>query len=426
VKIEKELPKSLMNRLYPHQLKGIEYGVIKHGRVLIGDDMGTGKTVQAISLAYIYRDEWPVLVLTTLSMKKYWRNEFLKWLPLAKNTVEVLQTPGAFVKSTAKVFIISYDSIPQLHDSLPKKSFKVTIVDEPVNLPNKDSKKMKTILHTLKQCRRVIVLLSGASSMKPVGLFCPLNILRPDIWHSFKDFGYRYCNPKPGFFDVDWTGKENMDELNLSMMNSVMIQRRRMELTSELPAVIRQKVEIELEYKQYKEATELLHKLEQAEVIGALEKELLDQSVLTNPDIKSILKLAATSKVKGIIDLVSVLLESNVKTVVVIDHEEVAAQVEEYLHKHKIIYLRLKNTMNKELIKKLCDQYNKSNTCNMLILDFLVDANITSCLALVFAELTLNQEAIKRIESAARVCTSDPLNIYYLIAEDTLDEYMHR
>ena len=41
----KSLPESLMKTLYEFQREGIEFGLSKFGRCLIGDEMGVGKTV---------------------------------------------------------------------------------------------------------------------------------------------------------------------------------------------------------------------------------------------------------------------------------------------------------------------------------------------------------------------------------------------
>jgi len=49
--------------LYNFQKEGIEFGISKHGRFLLGDEMGVGKTIQAIGISYLYRDDWPLLII---------------------------------------------------------------------------------------------------------------------------------------------------------------------------------------------------------------------------------------------------------------------------------------------------------------------------------------------------------------------------
>jgi SNF2 family DNA or RNA helicase len=52
--------------------------------MLFGDEMGVGKTIQAIGLAYLYKEEWPMLVITPSSLKFQWRDEVLKWVDILK------------------------------------------------------------------------------------------------------------------------------------------------------------------------------------------------------------------------------------------------------------------------------------------------------------------------------------------------------
>ena len=43
--------------------------------------MGLGKTLQALSIAYFYRSEWPLLIITPSSMRYSWVEEIERWLP---------------------------------------------------------------------------------------------------------------------------------------------------------------------------------------------------------------------------------------------------------------------------------------------------------------------------------------------------------
>lgn len=45
------------------------FGIDKKGRCLIGDDMGLGKTFQALAIANYYKEDWPLLIVTTATMK---------------------------------------------------------------------------------------------------------------------------------------------------------------------------------------------------------------------------------------------------------------------------------------------------------------------------------------------------------------------
>ena len=58
-----QLPEFLKRTLFKFQKDGIQFGIEKFGRFLLGDEMGVGKTIQAIGVSYLYKDEWPLLII---------------------------------------------------------------------------------------------------------------------------------------------------------------------------------------------------------------------------------------------------------------------------------------------------------------------------------------------------------------------------
>ena len=57
------LSNKIKNSLYEFQRTGVEFGISKHGRFLLGDEMGVGKTIQSLAIAYLYRKDWPLLIV---------------------------------------------------------------------------------------------------------------------------------------------------------------------------------------------------------------------------------------------------------------------------------------------------------------------------------------------------------------------------
>ncbi len=43
--------------------------------------MGLGKTIQALSVAYYYREQWPLLIVVPASLRYSWVEEIEKWFP---------------------------------------------------------------------------------------------------------------------------------------------------------------------------------------------------------------------------------------------------------------------------------------------------------------------------------------------------------
>lgn len=102
--------------LYPFQRAGVEF-IRLAKRVLLGDDPGSGKTVQAIrGVAALLADGhevFPMLVVCPNTMKMPWRREFERWWPgvvcsvvkgSAAKRRKALETP-------AHVYIINWESL---------------------------------------------------------------------------------------------------------------------------------------------------------------------------------------------------------------------------------------------------------------------------------------------------------------------------
>lgn len=59
------LEPTLAEVLMHFQKQGVCFGIEKKGRCMIADEMGLGKTYQAIAIADFYKNDWPLLVVTT-------------------------------------------------------------------------------------------------------------------------------------------------------------------------------------------------------------------------------------------------------------------------------------------------------------------------------------------------------------------------
>ena len=54
--------------------------------------MGLGKTIQAIGIAYFYKEEWPLLIVVPSSLRYPWTEEIEKWIPeLGPEEINVIQ-----------------------------------------------------------------------------------------------------------------------------------------------------------------------------------------------------------------------------------------------------------------------------------------------------------------------------------------------
>ena len=77
----RRVPRSLRDALLPFQERGVHFGLERHGRCLIADEMGVGKTIQALAIASCFLRDGPMLVVCPASMRLAWAREAERWLP---------------------------------------------------------------------------------------------------------------------------------------------------------------------------------------------------------------------------------------------------------------------------------------------------------------------------------------------------------
>ena len=120
--------KGLKKDLYSFQKIGVEFLTASGGRAIIADEMGTGKTAQA--LAYVkHMNFGRTLVVCPASVKFSWENEIKKWTTLSSVIIDS-KTNFSKIDSTVKIWIINYDILKKHHEELSKIRFDCMIGDE--------------------------------------------------------------------------------------------------------------------------------------------------------------------------------------------------------------------------------------------------------------------------------------------------------
>jgi SWI/SNF-related matrix-associated actin-dependent regulator of chromatin subfamily A-like protein 1 len=72
--------------------------------------MGVGKTIQALAVSYLFKSDWPLLVICPASLKFTWRDEVVKWIPsLEEGDVQIIEYGKEKFNQNCCVFVMSYD-----------------------------------------------------------------------------------------------------------------------------------------------------------------------------------------------------------------------------------------------------------------------------------------------------------------------------
>jgi SNF2-related domain/Helicase conserved C-terminal domain len=242
----------------PFQKTGIAFALDKmkrHG-CLIADEMGTGKSIQAIGCILAQPSLRNILIVCPASLKTNWLLECQKWgigLPM--------RIAGGRTQWEGLV-ITNYDVL----NKVPDRPWDLVIFDEGHYLKNPKSARTKQASRIAKQSRRVLILTGTPVESRPLELWPLLQILNPEEWDpagffkgkkvpagndaGFYRYARRYCdakervvgsyvNPLTGdrILKKTWdlSGSSNAEELQERLKTTTMIRRLKRDVLAELP-----------------------------------------------------------------------------------------------------------------------------------------------------------------------------------------------
>lgn len=138
---DRDIPAPAGLAYLPYQRGGIAYAMERDG-VLIGDEPGLGKTIQAIGAVNADPNARRVLVICPASLKLNWRNELRKWLtrPLTIGIAESDDFPKT------DVVIINYDIVARHRLVIDRIEWDCLIVDEAHYLKSPKAQRTKAVL----------------------------------------------------------------------------------------------------------------------------------------------------------------------------------------------------------------------------------------------------------------------------------------
>ena len=405
------LPKSIKNALYDFQFEGVKFGIEHHCRFLLADEMGVGKTIQAISLCYLYREDWPVLIVCPGSMKYLWKGEIQTWLGFKDKRIDILNSSKQKISDEAYFYIISYDLVSHILKKLKKMKFNFVILDEAHCIKNRETIRAKNILPIAIRAKRLILMTGTPLLAKPLEGYPLLYALRPDLFPYFKQYAYRYCDPQPTPFGVTWSGTSNTKELHW-LLSTLMVRRLKKEVLNKLPPKRRQKVEIKTD-------PEIIEKIKEARVKIKGRNGTLQAYTLTS-----------TAKKEGVCEYISdILSDSEEKIIVFAYHHEMMNCVEELLKKQNIDYIRIDGSTKQSDRYDFVRYFQQKKECRVAIVSIIAGSTgitLNKAHIVIFAELTWTPSIMIQAEDRAHRIgqKSNFVDIKYLYGPGTLDDFI--
>jgi len=221
--------------MFPFQQVSVEYAQGKNF-VLLADDMGVGKTIQAIGILNSHPDPGRILVICPATLKGNWENETEKW-SIRPYTITIVSA-GKKVVPDAHVTIINYDLLGKRELN---GVFDTVICDEAHALRNVGTNRTEFTLPLLKAAKLRLILTGTPIVTSPYDLWPVLSVSGLPLADGYLA---RYVVETPREMDngygktIEISPKRrgiNQGELQSKLRATCMIRRLKSEVLPQLP-----------------------------------------------------------------------------------------------------------------------------------------------------------------------------------------------
>ena len=244
---------------YPFQKAGVQYA-LQAKRCMIADQMGLGKTIQALLTVHAAK-AYPAVVVCPASLVYNWAREIIRALP--KAYVGICE--GNTYALNADILVVSYSQmkkwlgtltkveIPHPHIIGQKKKkpqirydytpglvnnigIRALVIDESHYLKNTGAQRTHLVKSFVKATQPEYVLLLSGTPIpnRPVEFASQLEIMdRLKEFGGYKKFVDRYCPSTSGYGGNN--GAANLQELNKKLRGLCYVRREKMDVLTELP-----------------------------------------------------------------------------------------------------------------------------------------------------------------------------------------------
>lgn len=454
----------------PFQLAGIRYAM-KRQDTLLGDQMGVGKTIQAIGTVNADSLSHRVLIVCPAFLKDNWLKEFTKW-DVKHLTIGVIRM-GREIRKTktvegvktnyheevpwpsTDVIIVSYELLESWRYHVRSVSWDVLIVDEAHYLKNNKADRTKEVygcrarfdedqeaIEVIKARRRLF--LSGTPFLNiPRELWSLIHSVDPNgLGRDRIYFERRYCDGKkipivpkprvlfagvapPEITDTSecrmvWSAKgaTNSEELQARLRATFMVRRLREDVLPMLPKKRRQVILVEADG-----VTKLLERERKTyEEYGV---DLMDLD-LDSPEfskISAIRKEIGIKKIPFIVDRAKEALNETSKLVLFVHHHEVVDGIRAAFGRECVVVDgRVENDDRQALV----DRFQEDPNCRIFLGTIGaagVGFTLTAAWLAIFGELDWKPSTISQAEDRlCRIGQTKGALIQHIVLKDSLDE----
>jgi SNF2 family DNA or RNA helicase len=225
---------------YDHQVRGIRWGA-RHKNYLLADDMGTGKSLQALTTFVVdVKRGWAetLLIVCPIILKGNWQDEIAKFTTLPVTILDgtpmerVIQIAKFQAETGPRILICHYQQVVSELEMLNALHFDCLILDEAHVIKGFTGVTTQAVLQLYAHRKLVLTgtpMLNGIPELFPL-----LHLIDPKAYPDYYKFVNRYC-AFGGHKGKTFTGVKNEPEL-IERLHNVMLRRMKSEVL-DLPEV---------------------------------------------------------------------------------------------------------------------------------------------------------------------------------------------
>lgn len=428
---------TLGGELRDFQQTGVSY-MLAAEKAILGDEMGTGKTVQALAALEAVQ-AFPAIIVAPASLLLNWERESHTWLP--QRSVSIVRRDV----QQSDIVVTSYERMVRQKDALAKMKPASIIFDESQYLKNGATKRAKAA-KTLARKLPLRFLLTGTALLnRPFELISQLDILGLlDYFGGRQEFIQQFCNPQMTKFGWDYSGASNLDKLYKKLSAICYIRREKKDVLKELPDKQRVTVPIEISnQKEYNAAEAEVAQWLKDHVETAL-NDADTENVLTTSERKALAEIktrkalraqqlarinvlrqvVALGKLSAANEWIRNMVDSGEKVIVFAHHREVLQALFEEFPGAVHIF----GGDSLEDRQAAVDKFQTDPQCMIFIGSIQaagVGNTLTAASNVLFVELDWTPGQLDQCEDRAhRKGQKKSVTAWYLIGADTIDETM--
>lgn len=426
---------------YGFQKAGIKFASSRNAS-LIGDEMGIGKTIQAIGVVNDNVDIKRVLVICPASIRINWEKELTKWLVRP-------MTIGVAISNTLPidrdVVVINYDILKRHLEALTAGNFDMLIVDESHYIKNMKTLRYKMVQTISEKIARKVFLTGTPIPNRPKEGFAVFQLIDPITFANYWRYAYKFCAAKKGHFGVDDNGSSNLNELQTILRESFMIRRLKKDVLTELPTKTRQVITLPenglsklvgAEQKKIKE-WEAAFKKAQCKINALAENKDSDEYLQAVRALDSLVRIAfqdmsevrretSIAKAPYVVEHVKSLLEEIPKVVVFAHHHAVVDQLMEGLADFNPVRLTGQDGINKK--QAAVESFQNDPDVRVFVGSIQaagVGITLTASSTVVFSELDWVPANMSQAEDRChRIGQDDNVLIQHVVVDGSIDAKM--